>query len=423
MIIQSSDSFYYRNGRLYCEDVPASDIIFSAGTPVFVYSKNYFTDSYRKFSEAFKGIDHKIFYACKSNFNINVIKIFGELGSGADVNSEGELIRALRAGIDPRNIILSGVGKTADEIKISIQKGLLVIKAESEEEIILINRIAGELGKKAEVSVRINPDIIVKTHPYITTGLTENKFGMSIKATEEIFRNRAAYPNINFTGIDMHIGSQITETTPFLRAVNKVYDLYAILKKSGITVSHFDIGGGFGVQYKDEDVFELNELASVLIPALKKFGCTIFFEPGRLFTANAGILLTKLLYTKRGENRNFLITDAAMTDIIRPSLYGTYHHIQPAVLDEEREEITADIVGPVCETGDFLGKGRSLQEVKSGEYLALLSAGAYGMVMSSNYNARRRPPEVIVDGNKFYIVRSRETFDQLLYDEKIVPEL
>jgi diaminopimelate decarboxylase len=423
MDIVSSEYFNYRNKKLFCEDVPAEEIISAAGTPVFVYSKKFFSDRFKEFTNAFKEIDHTVYFACKSNFNINVIKIFSDLGSGIDVNSEGELYRALKAGVDPSKIILSGVGKTAEEIKLAVEKELFVIKAESEEELFLINQIACELNKKAKVSIRINPDVQVMTHPYITTGLTENKFGINAASVINIFGNADEYPNIELTGLDMHIGSQITEVDPFLKAVLKVLDVYNELKKKGISISHFDFGGGFGVKYQNEKIFTMKELADAVVPLLKQFDCKILFEPGRFLTANGGVLLTKVLYTKKGEVKNFIITDAAMNDIIRPSLYGTYHHIQPVEINDSRGEVVADIVGPVCETGDFLGKARELYEINRDEYMAILSAGAYGIVMASNYNARRKPPEVIVDGNKFYIVRSRESFDHLLYDESIIPEL
>ncbi len=416
-----SDYFTYKNNILFCEEVSVPEIIKTAGTPVYIYSKKFLTDQYKEFSEAFKEIPHTIFYAAKSNFNLSVIKTFVELGSGVDVNSEGELYRAFKACASAEKIILSGVGKTEEEITLALEKNLLMIKAESEQEIEVINEIASRLKKTARVAIRVNPDVDPKTHPYISTGLGENKFGIDSESSLKIFKNYKKYSNIKFTGIDMHLGSQITTLEPFTDAVDKLSEIFFKVKDYGLTLEHFDVGGGVGVKYNNEDVFTIREYAEALMPKLKKLKCRVFFEPGRYLNANGGILAARIIYTKTNSalrDKNFIIVDAAMNDLLRPSFYNAYHHIQPVKLNSERNNITADIVGPVCESGDYFAKDRIVVDCKRGEHLAIMSAGAYSVVMSSNYNARRKPPEVLVTGNRFSIVRSRETFDHLIYDEK-----
>ena len=420
MYLFNSSYFTYKNNELYCENVPVKKILSEVGTPAYIYSKNFFVDRYKEFTEAFKEIPHTIYFAAKSNFNLNVIKTFVDLGSGVDVNSEGELKRALLAGAVPQKLILTGVGKTLNEIRLGLQKDLLMIKAESEEELELINAIAGEMKKIARVAIRVNPDVDAQTHPYISTGLSENKFGIDSKVALSLFKDKNRFKNITFTGIDMHIGSQITSIQPFAEAVEKLAQIYFELKESGVKLEHFDVGGGIGVKYGNEETFSVKDYAGAITPILKKLDCHVFFEPGRFLTANGGILAAQILYTKKNGEKNFLVTDTAMNDMLRPSIYGAYHHIQPVEIHSDRIEIAADIVGPVCESGDFLGRKRKIAEAKRGEYLAVMSAGAYGMVMTSNYNARRRPPEILVDGDKFHVIRSRETYDHLLFDEKII---
>lgn len=416
----NTEYFEYKNNELYCEEVPVQKIIEETETPAYIYSKKYFIDRHNEFKNAFSGVNNTLFFATKSNFNLNVMKIFADLGSGIDVNSGGELYRALKAGFPAERIILSGVGKTEDELKTAIANNLLMIKAESFEEIHVIDEIAGSLNKKASIAIRVNPDVDAKTHPYISTGLAENKFGIPSNETIGIFVEASKLKNIKVAGIDMHIGSQIVKLEPFKEAVEKLANMLSALRENGVNIEHLDMGGGIGVKYKDETPFAITELADAIIPTIKKLGVDLFFEPGRYLTANAGILAAKVLYTKKNGNKNFIVVDAAMTDLIRPSIYGSYHHIQPVVLENDRNDITADIVGPVCESSDFLAKSREITEVKRNELLAVMSAGAYGMVMASNYNMRRRPPEIIVDGNKYYITRSRETYEHMLYDEKIV---
>lgn len=419
MQFSNSSNFKYKNNELWCDNVLVKKIVDEVGSPVYIYSKKFFVEQYKAFANAFNDIPNTIFYAAKSNFNLNVIKTFVDLGSGVDVNSEGELKRALLAGADPKKIILTGVGKSINEIRLGLQKDLLIIKAESEEELELINFIAGEMNKVAKVAIRVNPDVDARTHPYISTGLSENKFGIDSKSAADLFLNKERFKNIAFKGIDMHIGSQITSIKPFAEAVEKLAQIYFELRKNGLKLEHFDIGGGIGVKYANEETFSISDYAAVILPILKKLDCHILFEPGRFLTANGGILVSQVLYTKKNGDKNFIVIDAAMNDLLRPSIYGAYHHIQPIELQPNREEIMADIVGPVCESGDFLARKRKIMESKRGEYLAIMSTGAYGMVMSSNYNARRRPPEVLVDNDISSVVRGRETYEHLLFDEKI----
>ncbi|VAX26945.1 Diaminopimelate decarboxylase [hydrothermal vent metagenome] len=416
----NSDYFTYSQNELLCEQVPLTKLAKEFGTPLFVYSKKFFADRYNELSEAFREINHKIFYASKANYNINVIKIFNDLGGGVDVNSAGELFRALKAGVEPQNILLTGVGKTDDEIRLGLEKNVYLIKAESEEEVLAIDKIAGEMGKTASVAIRVNPDVDPKTHPYISTGLAENKFGVDAKLAYDLIIRSSKLNNIALTGIDMHIGSQITTIEPFVEATIRMVELYKKIQTAGIPLEHFDVGGGIGVLYKDEAPFTPKELAKKLIPIFMQIDAEIIFEPGRFLTANGGVLLTEVLFTKKNSHgKNFTVVDAAMTELLRPSIYKAYHHIQPVRKNNEKD-IVMDVVGPVCESGDYLAKNRTISKVSRKDVLAVMSAGAYGMVMSSNYNGRRRPPEIIIDKDKYYLIRSRETFEHLLYDEEII---
>ncbi|HUX61266.1 MAG TPA: diaminopimelate decarboxylase [Ignavibacteriaceae bacterium] len=413
----NSNYFTYKNNELYCEGISLEDILRETGTPAYVYSQNYFIDRYKELDSAFNEIDHNIFYAVKSNFNLSVIKTFSDIGGGVDVNSEGELLRALKVGVSNDKIIFSGVGKTYDEIKIALEHDLLMIKAESEEELVLINEIATILNKKARVGIRVNPDVDPKTHPYISTGLAENKFGVDVTTAIKLYTEKDRFKNIDYTGIDMHIGSQITTVEPFVSAVEKLSEIFLSLKKQGIKLKHFDIGGGIGVEYHHERTFSPSEFAKALIPILKKLDCKVILEPGRYLSANAGILIAQVLYTKVNHKKNFIIIDAAMNDLLRPSIYGAYHHIQPVRINKSCKDISADIVGPVCESGDFLAKDRNIQECKRGDFLSVMSAGAYGSTMASNYNARRRPPEILVNGSSFKVIKKRESFEHLFFEE------
>lgn len=410
----------YKNNQLYVDNIKVEDLAKEFGTPLYIYSKNHFVNQYKNFDSAFKDINHKIFYAMKANFNLSVINTFVKLGSGVDANSEGELYRVLKTGIETSKIILTSVGKTKNEIKLGLEKNVLMIKAESEEEIELINKIAKEMNKIAPVAIRVNPDVDAKTHPYISTGLSSNKFGVDSKTALSIYKRRKDFSNIRFTGIDMHIGSQITSIDPFVEAVQKLSDIYFELNSDGLKLEHFDVGGGIGVSYNSEQTFSINDFAEKTIPLFKKLDCKIIFEPGRCLTANGGIFVTEVLYNKKNGSKNFVVIDGAMNDLLRPSIYQAYHHVQPIQIFNDRKNITADVVGPVCESGDYFARDREIPESKSGELLAVMSAGAYGMVMSSNYNARRRPAEILVDGDKYNLIRSRETFDHLIWDEKII---
>ncbi|MGE5351507.1 MAG: diaminopimelate decarboxylase [Acidobacteriota bacterium] len=412
-------TFHYLNNKLYCEHKAVGEIIDEVGTPAYIYSKKHFVDQFKSFDEAFKDVKHSIFYAAKANFNLNVLKTFADLGGGIDVNSAGELYRAKKIGVDPSKIILSGVGKTAAEIKLALEYGIKLIKAESFEELLLINKVAGEANAVAHVALRINPNVDPKTHPYISTGLAENKFGIDASEAEEVYLEGLKLENVMLTGLDMHIGSQITTIAPYAEAIGKMAELFKKIKSKGVPLEHFDVGGGMGVRYNNEALFSPAELAAAVKDTLKDLNCEIMFEPGRFLTANGGILVTEVLYTKKNRDKNFIIVDASMTELIRPSLYSAYHHVQPVAL-ASRKDIKADIVGPVCESGDFLAKNRTIQECSQGDKLAVMTAGAYGMVMSSNYNGRRRPPEVLVDGDKFSVIRGRESFEHLLWDEELI---
>lgn len=417
MELFETEFFRYKNGELFCDEVPAAKLAGEFGTPLYIYSKKEFVNRYLSFRKAFDPYV-KIFYASKANFNLSVIRTFVELGAGVDVNSAGELHRALKAGAKPENIVLSGVGKTEEEITLALEKGLYFIKAESLEELELINAAAGRLGKKAEVAIRVNPNVDAKTHPYISTALAENKFGISWSEAENVYKHASKLKNLNVSGIDMHLGSQIAEKGPYVEAVTKLAGLFFKLRESGLPLKHLDLGGGMGVKYRNEDGFlSPGELWSAVKDIVEPLNCEVIFEPGRALTASAGILAAKLLYRKKNGEKNFYVTDAAMNDLLRPSIYKAYHHVQPFKLSGARN-LEADIVGPVCESGDFLGKSRTIEEMQSGEFLAVMSAGAYGMVMSSNYNARRRAAEIMVEGSSYKKIRSRETFEHLLYDEQ-----
>ncbi len=418
MQLFESDYFTYKNNMLYCENVNLEDISSAVDTPIYVYSKKFMLDRFKEFEKAFKDVNHKIFYACKANYNVNIIKLFNDLGAGIDVNSAGEFYRAIKAGVDPQNIIMSGVGKTRNEIELALKNNIHLIKTESIGEIELINEVATEIDKTAPIAIRVNPNVDPSTHPYISTGLAENKFGVDETAAIDIFTNASKLNNIQLLGIDMHIGSQITNVDPYAEAVTKLVELVKHLEAKNIKLTHIDIGGGMGIKYLDEKPFTPIELANSILPIFKEVNCEIFFEPGRFLTANGGCLVSQVLYSKSNLDKNFLVVDAAMNDLLRPSIYKAYHHIQPINISQ-REDFIADIVGPVCESGDFLGKNRQIKKCNSGDLIAVMSAGAYGMVMSSNYNARRRPAEVLVDNDKFTVIRERETFEQLMQNETV----
>jgi diaminopimelate decarboxylase len=413
--------FTYKKGELYAEDVPVKEIVSKFGSPLYIYSYNTLLKHFNAYKEAFDGHPHIICFALKANSNSAIIKLFAKNSGGADVVSGGELFRALKAGVSANKIVYAGVGKTEEEIRYALKSGILMFNVESEDELREIDRIAGLMKTKAPVALRINPDIDPQTHPYISTGLKKHKFGIPIDNALQYYRLAHGLKNIKVVGIHKHIGSQLTKVSPFVDALKRILLLVDELERQGIKINYLDIGGGLGITYRDETPPDPAQLAKNILPMLKGRKTTIVLEPGRSIVGNAGILVTKALYLKKGEGKEFVIVDAGMNDLIRPSIYGAYHHIQP-MKKNRREKIIADIVGPICESGDFLAKDREIQGIKRGEYLAVMSAGAYGFTMSSNYNSRPRIAEVLVKGRKYELIRKRETYNDLIKTE-MVPEL
>ena len=414
------DYFNYRNDELFAEDVSVSDIVYKYGSPCYIYSRATLEKHWNAFDQAFGGHPHLICYAVKANSNIAILNLLARLGSGFDIVSLGELKRVIQAGGDPKKIVFSGVGKREDEILAALKIGIRCFNIEVSGELDRINLLAEQLGVVAPVSFRVNPDVDAKTHPYISTGLKENKFGIDIAQALTEYRRAAAMPFINVIGIDCHIGSQLTETRPFLDALDKILDLVAALKAEGIELHHLDLGGGLGICYKDEQPPEPAEYIEAILARLGANDFEILLEPGRAIVGNAGILVTQVEYLKPTDNKNFAIVDAAMNDLVRPSLYSAWQEIIPVNRRSTATETVWDIVGPVCETGDFLGKGRALK-ISQGDLLAIRSSGAYGFTMSSNYNSRPRVAELIVDGNHLHLIRERETIAQLWAGEHLLP--
>ncbi len=412
--------FQYKNNELYAEDVPVSRLVAEFGTPLYIYSYNTLLRHFRAYEDAFNGYPHIVCFALKANSNSAILKLFAKSGSGADVVSGGELFRALKAGIPAKKIVYAGVGKTEEEIKYALKSKILMFNVESGDELREIDRIAGEMKLKAPVALRINPDIDAKTHPYITTGMKKHKFGIQIEDALEYYKLANTLKNISVVGIHKHIGSQLTEISPFVDALKRLLVLIDELNAQGIKIDNLDIGGGLGITYRNETPPNPSQLARNILPLLKGRQMNVILEPGRSIVGNAGMLVTKTLYIKEGVEKKFVIVDAGMNDLVRPSLYDAYHHIQP-LKKNRRDKILADIVGPICESGDFIAKNREIAAVKKGEYLAVMSAGAYGFSMSSNYNSRPRVAEVMVKGKKYALVRKRETFNDLIRGES-VPE-
>lgn len=410
--------FQYKNGELHCEGVPVRAVARRVGTPFYLYSSSTLTSHFRAFDTAFAGVPHVICYALKSNSNAAVLRLLGREGAGADIVSGGELFRALRAGINPSKIVYAGVGKRRDEIEYALKIGVLMFNVESGEELHALNQAAGDMRTTARIALRVNPDIDPKTHAYISTGLKENKFGIPIEQALEYYQTAKALPNLEIVGVHHHIGSQITETQPFVDALEKVVRFVRELRAAGIAIKHIDIGGGLGITYKDETPPNPRDLAEAVRPLLKESGCSLVLEPGRAIVGNAGILVTSAVYHKNSGDKKFLIVDAGMNDLIRPSLYEAYHEIKPVLEPASRETEVVDVVGPICESGDFLAKDRELPVVRQGDLLAVMSAGAYGFSMSSNYNSRPRVAEVLVKGSEFCVVRERETYNDLIRGEK-----
>jgi diaminopimelate decarboxylase len=410
--------FHYRQNELYCEDVPVKTIAKEIGTPFYLYSAKTLLNHYRAYDSAFASIPHIITFAMKANSNLAILRLFAREGGGADIVSAGELFRALQAGVDPRKINFAGVGKTAEEIRYALESNILMFNVESSQELRKIDEVAGQMKKKARVALRVNPNVDPKTHPYISTGMKKHKFGIGIDKALEEYKLAASLKHVEVVGIHQHIGSQLTETAPYVDALRRLLGLVEELKKLGIDVQYVNIGGGLGITYEDETPPLPKELATAIGPLVKDLKCVLIMEPGRALVGNAGILVTKVLYTKEGEAKKFVIVDAAMNDLIRPSLYGAFHLIQP-VIRRGRKTIAADVVGPICESADFLAKDREMEECLPEEYLAVMSAGAYGFAMASNYNARLRTPEILVHGDRFDVVRERETYADLIKGEHI----
>lgn len=410
--------FELKNGELHAEDVPLSHIAQEYGTPTYVYSKAALTDAFRRFDAGFAGHDHLVCYAVKANPNLAILNLFAKLGAGFDIVSGGELARVLAAGGDPGKVVFSGVGKTAAEMRAALEAGIFCFNVESDAELDRLNAVAGDMGKRAPVSLRVNPNVDAKTHPYISTGLKNNKFGVAYEQAVALYQRAAALPHLDVHGIDCHIGSQLTELSPFLDALDRVLVLVDQLETAGISMRHLDIGGGIGIRYTDETPPDFGVYAAAILQKLAGRKFKLVMEPGRALVGNAGALLTTVEYLKHGETKNFAIVDAAMNDLMRPALYDAYHDIQ-AVRVRAGDAQVYEIVGPVCESGDFLGHDRTLA-LQQGDTLAILSAGAYGMSMSSNYNTRPRAAEVMVDGASVHQVRQREPLEQLFALERVL---
>jgi len=412
-------SFPYRNAKLCVESVALDRIAAEFGTPCYVYSRAALTAAYREFDSAFAGRDHLVCYAVKANSNLAVLDLFARLGSGFDIVSGGELQRVLNAGGDPQKVVFSGVGKRPDEMRAALAAGIFCFNVESEAELVTLNRIAAEMDKIAPVSLRVNPDVDAKTHPYISTGLKENKFGIPFDEAEKLYLSARQFAHVHITGLDCHIGSQLTEPAPFVEACGKMLGLLDRLGAQGLQIEHLDLGGGLGIRYSAEKPPAARDYVAALCADIGQRGQRILIEPGRALVGNAGLLLTRVEYLKHTPQRDFAIVDAAMNDLIRPALYDAYHEILPVTANGGNAK-TYQIVGPVCETGDFLGHDRKLA-LSQGDLLAVMSAGAYGMSMSSNYNTRPRAAEVMVDGDRIHLIRERESMEQLLAGEKILP--
>jgi diaminopimelate decarboxylase len=413
------NAFSLRNGELFAEDVALSQIAAQFGTPCFVYSRSMLERAYRSYDQAFGSRPHLICYAMKANSNLAILDLFARLGSGFDIVSGGELARVIAAGGDPGKVVFSGVGKSRDDMHQALAAGVMCFNVESESELERLNDVARELKRKAPVSIRVNPDVDAKTHPYISTGLKENKFGVAFGEALRIYRRAHALRDIEVVGIDCHIGSQLTELAPFIDAFRKVLGLVDQLAAEGIKLRHLDLGGGLGIRYSDEIPPPADAYVKALLDCIDGRSQQILLEPGRSLVGNAGLLLTRVEYLKHGDARNFAVVDAAMNDLIRPALYDAYHdvrEVRPSTAQPKRYEI----VGPVCETGDFLARDRELP-LDEGDLLAIMSAGAYGMTMSSNYNSRARAAEVMVDGEAVHLIRERERVEQLFAGERRLP--
>ncbi|MDE0485531.1 MAG: diaminopimelate decarboxylase, partial [Nitrospira sp.] len=410
--------FHYHNDALFCEDVPLERLAKEQGTPCYIYSHATLTRHFQAFDQAFAAVPHLIAFAMKANSNLAILRLMASLGSGADIVSGGELFRALQAGIPPSKIVFAGVGKSPEEIGYALDSDILLFNVESPAELQAINDVARGKGLRARVALRVNPDIDPQTHPYITTGLKKSKFGIGADRALEEFTTAASLPNVEVIGVHAHIGSQLTQVSPFVDSLKRVVGLIETLKSRGIPIRYLNIGGGLGITYSDETPPLPTEYAEATMPLLQASQCEIIMEPGRVIAGNAGVMLTHVLYVKETGTKNFAIVDAAMNDLLRPSLYQAHHDILPVRQVPNASDSVFDVVGPVCESGDFLAQGRTMPEVKAGDLLAVMSAGAYGFTMASNYNSRPRVPEVLVKGGESFVIRDRETFDDLVRGER-----
>jgi diaminopimelate decarboxylase len=411
--------FAYKNDRLFAEDVAISDLAERFGTPLYVYSARTLRRHYRVMDEAFAGTDHLICYAMKALSNLSVLKLFAAMGSGFDIVSVGELMRCLKAGADPRKIVFSGVGKTDEELKAALEANILMINVESRPELLRVSAVASRMRGRAPVSLRVNPDLDPGTHPHISTGHRDSKFGVPLSQVNEYYAEARSLPGLDLVGLSTHIGSQITETAPFTEAANKVAGIVRSLREGGVSLRYLDLGGGLGIPYQEEPPPPA-EYAAALLGPLRVLGLKLIIEPGRVLVGNAGALVTRVLYIKETDVKRFVVVDGAMNDLIRPVLYEAYHQLVPAARRAGAPPMTADVVGPVCESGDFFAREREMPAIREGELLAVMSAGAYGFVMASNYNSRPRAPEIIVDAAKVHVIRERESFDDLVRGENIV---
>ena len=412
--------FTYREGSLHAENVAVSTITAAYGTPCYVYSKAALETAFMEYQQALDGAEHLICYAVKANSNLAVLNVLARLGAGFDIVSGGELDRVVAAGGDPAKIVFSGVSKKPAEMARALELGIHCFNLESAAELEVLNRVAGELGRVAPVSVRVNPDVDARTHPYISTGLRENKFGLTIAEAQRVYQRAAQLDHVTIVGLDCHIGSQLTDISPFIDALHRLLDLVDTLAEQGITIHHLDLGGGLGVQYRDEKPPSVAQYIGAIREVLGDRKVQLMFEPGRSIAANAGLLVMQVEYLKSTPDHHFALVDAAMNDMIRPALYQAWMDIQRVEQNSEGQQAEWDVVGPVCETGDFLGKARTLA-LNQGDLLAMFGAGAYGFTMSSNYNSRGRAPEVMVDGDEMHLIRARETFADLIRGEACLP--
>jgi len=414
--------FQYLNDELCCEAVAVGDIARQVGTPFYLYSYNTLRNHFHIFDTAFSDVPHITCFAVKANSNIAILRVFANEGGGVDIVSGGELYRALQAGVDPGKIVYSGVGKRIDEIEQALDADILMFNVESSQEMEVINECAGRKKKKAGIALRVNPDVDPETHPYISTGLKENKFGIDVDHSFEAYKRARSLSNLDIKGVSCHIGSQLTKLSPFIDALSRLKKLIRLLEGEGIHVRYLDLGGGLGITYHEETPPHPTAYAQAIMEASRDLSCTFIFEPGRVIVGNAGILVTSVLYTKENEAKKFVVVDAGMNDLMRPSLYKSYHHIQ-AVSRKTQNTIVADVVGPICESGDYLAKERQMPAFKRGDLMAVMSAGAYGFSMSSNYNSRPRVAEVMVQGDLFNVIRQREQYEDITRGETIPDEL